>query len=75
MQQVWKPPKIGDRVEFNDANATVSDGKPVVREGTVNGEPYGGIVPVFAERDNGREPTTILVAVQNIRAVYRRDAR
>lgn len=67
-----KPPAIGDRVQFVDANATVSDGKPVTREGVVNGEPFG-YVPVFAERDNGREATTIFVAPANIRAIYRRE--
>lgn len=70
-----KQPEIGDIVEFNDANATVSDGKLVKRRGTVNGPIFGGAVPVWSERDNGREPTTIIVAVRNITAVYRREVR
>ena len=73
MKQIFEPPKVGDIVEFSDANATVSDGKPVKRRGTVNGPALGGAVPVWSERDNGREPTTIIVAVQDIVAVYRRE--
>lgn len=64
--------KPGMKVLFADANATVSDGAPGVSRGVVNGEPYededGNVahVPVWAERDNGREPTTIFVAAANL---------
>jgi hypothetical protein len=64
--------KIGMKVCFADASATVSDNEPHVVEGMVNGEPYadddGTVthVPVWAARDNGREATTIIVAIDNM---------
>jgi hypothetical protein len=68
---------MGARVTFADANATVSDGVAGLRTGTVNGEPITddeGIVlavPVFAQRDNGREATTIFVHPSNVMGVRR----
>lgn len=63
----------GMKVCFADAQATVSTGEPSVIEGMVNGEPYrdeetGEVshVPVWAKRDNGREATTIIVAIGNM---------
>jgi hypothetical protein len=70
----------GARVTYADDSATVSDRVPGLVTGTVNGNGYdmdperpGEIthVPIWTERDNGREPTTILVAVENIVAVDR----
>jgi hypothetical protein len=64
--------KPGDRVAFSDSQATTSTGEEGVAEGTVNGEPIaddaGAIthVPIWAERDNGREATTIFVGAANI---------
>lgn len=64
--------KPGMRVAFADQNATVSTDEPSVVTGLVNGEPYtdefGEVthVPVWAERDNGREATTIIVAINNM---------
>ena len=62
----------GATVTFLDRTATTS-GPMVVASGFVNGEPVeaNGVdyVPVFAERDNGREPTTIMVAEQNVLGV------
>lgn len=65
---------LGTKVRFMDSSATVSDGKPVKVEGTVNGPviryddgtPWA--VPVWCQRDNGREPTTILVDPANLLA-------
>lgn len=68
---------IGVRVTFADDNATVSDGVAGLRSGVVNGKPLAddeGIVqfvPVWAARDNGREPTTIFVPPANIMGVRR----
>lgn len=65
-------PKKGERWTFADSEATVTDGEAGVAEGVVNGEPIaddaGNVthVPIFAERDNGREPTTIYVARRNL---------
>lgn len=62
----------GMHVSFHDSEATVSDGKSGVCTGMVNGEPIrdddGAIthVPVWAERDNGRESTTIFVSIHNM---------
>ena len=67
-----KPYKIGDRVLFADASATVSDGVTGTREGMINGAPItngdGTILYycVWAERDNSREATTIIVAATNM---------
>ena len=72
---------VGTCVVFRDANATVSDSADGLREGTVIGsiwfaddEEFDGaytgnhpvVLPVWAERDQGREPTTILVAWENV---------
>lgn len=63
---------MGATVTYADATATTSTGEPGVARGTVNGEPISfldgeiGWVPVWTERDNAREPTTILVAVANV---------
>ena len=56
----------GARVVFRDSTATVSDDQEVTRTGVCNGEPIGVYVPVFAERDNGREATTVMVHANNI---------
>jgi hypothetical protein len=62
--------ELGARVSFADANATISDGVPGVSVGIVNGPPLDAngrtYIPVFAERDHGREATTILVAEENL---------
>lgn len=64
--------KQGMHVSFHDSEATVSDGTSGVCTGMVNGEPLrdddGNVthVPVWAERDNGRENTTIWVAISNM---------
>jgi len=64
--------KMGTRLAFRDCTATVSDEVDGISTGTVNGPPLTDYekrvthVPVFAERDNGREPTTIYVAVEDI---------
>lgn len=62
---------MGARVTFADASATTSSGEPGVAVGVVNGDPVtrdGEVkfVPVFAARDNGRESTTVLVAIDNV---------
>jgi hypothetical protein len=66
---------MGARVTYADAQATVSDGVAGLVTGTVNGPAFdldperpGEIthVSVWTERDNGREPTSIMVAVANI---------
>lgn len=62
----------GTEGSYGDANATVSDGLEGVATGVVNGPPItddsGEIthVPVYTDRDNGREATTVYVAVANI---------
>lgn len=62
----------GMRVSYTDANATVSDGVAGIATGAVNGPPirddHGDIthIPVFTERDHGREATTIYVAIDNM---------
>jgi hypothetical protein len=63
---------MGATVTFADVNATVSDDVLGLREGLINGAPLTDddnvvlYVPVFTDRDNGREATTIYVAVANI---------
>jgi hypothetical protein len=57
-------------VVFADGVATTTT-DPVVATGVVNGEPIEGpdgalYVPVWAQRDNGREPTTVYVAEANV---------
>ena len=62
----------GATVTFADQphNVVWNTDQPTVCTGTVNGEPMeeGGEVwvPVWCERDNGREPTTIFVREENI---------
>lgn len=64
--------KMGTTVAFRDSQATVSDSSEGVSEGVVNGSPLrddnGAIthIRVFADRDNGREATTIIVGVGNV---------
>jgi hypothetical protein len=69
---------MGARVVYADAQATVSDGVAGMVTGTINGPTFdldperpGEIthVSVWTERDKGREPTSILVAVENIATV------
>lgn len=63
---------MGEAVSFADASATVSDDVAGVSQGTINGPPITddeGVVthvPVYAERDNGREATTVWVAISNL---------
>jgi hypothetical protein len=63
---------VGTRVLFGDANATVSDSLAGTRIGIVNGDPIcddNGAIKyycVWADRDNGREATTIFVAAPNL---------
>jgi hypothetical protein len=60
----------GDRVRYADASATTSTGEPVIVDGTVNGVPldHDGVRywPVWSQRDNGREATTVYVHEGNI---------
>lgn len=72
---------MGATVTFADATATVSDGQEGIAKGIVNGPPMmddaGGwhsgegavFVPLFCERDNGREATTVYVHESNILSV------
>lgn len=66
---------VGDRITYMDAWATTSTGQPGVVVGTMNGEPIRDddgevrFIPVWTERDNMREPTTILVAIDNVLGV------
>lgn len=62
---------MGAAFVFLDSNATTSDGQLGTAIGTVNGPPVVAgdglrLVPLWAERDNGREPTTIYVPEDNI---------
>lgn len=63
---------IGVLVTFADATATVSHGEAGIARGRVNGSPVtddeGAVthVPVWASRDNGREATTVFVAIENV---------
>lgn len=64
---------LGDTVVYADANATVTGDAMALITGLVNGEPLMDddgdavlYVPVFSERDNGREATTVFVAAENI---------
>lgn len=65
-------PNVGEVWSFADNAATVSDGTMSVASGVVSGEPLcdreGRVthVPIFAERDHGREATTVFVAVENL---------
>ena len=61
----------GSVVNFVDESATVSTGDRVLVTGTVNGRAMqfedGTIYwPIWAERDKGREPTTIMVHEDNV---------
>lgn len=63
--------KRGMRLRFRDVNNLKCDGLIHVGEGVVNGDPMGlpdggFMVPVWAERQGGREPTTIWVHWSNI---------
>lgn len=59
-------------VSYADAGTVMSDDAPGVVTGIVNGEPMrDGMnrithVPVYTERDNSREATTIWVAIENM---------
>ena len=64
-------PDPGTRVRFFDAGAVTSDSDAVVvTEGIVNGPPIEAddrvYIPVYAERDNNREATTIYVDEANL---------
>ena len=69
---------LGATCVFADSNATVSDPgeQTVLAEGPINGEPLQEgdtiLVPVFAFRSDGREPTTIYVNAKNIVEVKKR---
>lgn len=60
----------GDTVTFRDPNGNVRHGEDSLSTGVVNGESWdinGRIlVPVWCQRDDGREPTTIMVDRSNI---------
>ena len=62
----------GDRVKFADGNAAVSTDELVICTGICNGPAVYDekndvwFVPLFASRDNGREPTTIYVHEANL---------
>lgn len=64
--------KPGTRLAFSDDSATTSNGEEGLATGVVNGPAMTNEaeeithIPVFAKRDNGREATTIYVAVSNI---------
>jgi hypothetical protein len=64
---------MGATLTFLDSTATVSSDAAGVAKGMINGEPLmhedGDVVayvPVWCERDNNREPTTVFVAVSNV---------
>lgn len=65
----------GDHLTFRDPNGNVLHGQDSLSTGIVNGDPWDidgrMIVPVWCERDNGREPTTIMVDESNIVNVRR----
>ena len=60
--------KMGERIKFRDANATGY----TFCVGSINGTPITNpssgdtFVPVWCERDNGREATTVYVNEANI---------
>lgn len=64
--------KPGTPVAFVDGGNVLTAEDLAACEGVVNGEPVLDerevciAVPVWAERDNGREATTIFVAVANL---------
>ena len=66
--------KNGATVVFFDPNGTTVNGSASISQGIINGEPLdepegSGVpayIPVWAERDGGREPTTIYVSVHNL---------
>jgi hypothetical protein len=67
---------LGACVTFHDPNGNTCDGQVSLSSGIVNNFPLRGTngilwVPVFCERDNGREPTTIMVRESNIVATKR----
>jgi hypothetical protein len=63
---------MGALVTYADADATTSRGMTGVAGGIVNGpaicDHAGDVshIPVWSERDNGREPTTVYVHVANV---------
>lgn len=63
----------GSRVTFRDPNGNVLHGHDSLSTGVVSGEPWDikgrQLVPVWCQRDQGREPTTILVDESNIVSV------
>lgn len=63
---------IGNHVVYSD-NGVVVKGESALCEGIINGDPLHDeetgevmMVPVFSERSDGREPTTIYVHIANI---------
>lgn len=66
---------VGARATFADATATTSKGEPGVAHGVINGPPItddeGAVthIPVWCQRDNGREATTVYVATANVLSV------
>jgi hypothetical protein len=73
--------KIGDCVTFRDPNGNVCHGKDSLSRGIVNGEPMVNLstelrdvfcaeavtyVPLWCERDRGREAATVYVDSRNI---------
>lgn len=60
----------GCHVTFRDPNGNVLHGRDSMSTGVVNGDPWDingrVLVPVWCERDKGREPTTIMVDRSNI---------
>ena len=65
----------GDHVTFRDPNGNIVDGQDSLSNGIVNADPWRisgrTLIPVWCERDNGREPTTIMVDESNIVTVRR----
>ena len=60
----------GCRVTFHDPNGNVRHGQDSLSTGVVNADPWRigerTLVPVWCERDEGREPTTVMVDQVNI---------
>ena len=63
-----KLPNHGDVVTFYDPSGIAVKGEKALCRGTCNGNTHDddAWVPVWTERDGGREPTTIYVHVANL---------
>ena len=61
----YKNVPMGSKISFFDGGLVV-DGEESICEGFSVGAIAANYIPVFAERSGGREPTTIMVHVDNI---------